>query len=103
MTIRTMTGHVWGAGKKYIYFVREPSSGAIKIGAALRPASRVKAIQVYNPNPIELLVVVAQTKRFGERALHRRFRSNRLHGEWFRPTPKLLSLVERLLGKALDR
>lgn len=69
----------------YVYLMK--AGEALKIGKSRNPAQRIKEVQVGNPVDVSLLAVfkcatVGQSSIF-ERALHRKFKSSRLRGEWF--------------------
>jgi hypothetical protein len=66
----------------WIYFIQIGSSGAIKIGWAKDPAKRIKTLQTSQPKELKILGVIPGTVS-DERALHRRFATARISGEWF--------------------
>lgn len=82
------------ADKQRLYLVRRPD-GAIKIGVSADVTRRVKALTCAAGHPLELVADVPGGLVL-EEALHRRFASSRLIGEWFRPNAEL-----RLLAAAL--
>jgi hypothetical protein len=72
----------------FTYFVRGVGGGPIKIGqTAADPLRRVRELQVGSPVVLRLLVVLLGHRH--EAAFHSRFAAERLHGEWFAPTPEL--------------
>jgi hypothetical protein len=75
-----------------IYFV-QAASGPIKIGMAKNAERRVRALRTSSHEPLTLLASFSGEPAI-ERALHRRFASLRLSGEWFRPEPELLRLID---------
>ena len=77
-----------------IYFLQDPGDNSIKIGytGADTPDSRLKACQTGNPRPLDLLGTMHGDESV-ERSLHVRFASDRMHGEWFRPTYRILSFI----------
>lgn len=77
-----------------VYFLQS-STGHIKIGFSSKVRRRRMAIQISNPEALTLLVSCPGSFA-AESALHRRFAQSRASGEWFRPTPELLGLIERL-------
>ena len=79
----------------WLYFLQAGFDGPIKIGLTHRVRRRRMALQVANATPLTLLVDVPGTAA-EERRLHDRFGAARIRGEWFRPTPELLELVEAL-------
>lgn len=75
-----------------IYFVSD-GLGHIKIGHARDVASRVTKLQTANSTPL----CVIGTMPGGisdEKALHAKFASHRIRGEWFMPAPELLAYIK---------
>ena len=83
----------WQAAKR-VYFMRA-ASGAIKIGTAYNPKSRRRSIQAAMPEAVELLTdFEGGFEREGY--LHGVFAAERIRGEWFAPSERLLALVARV-------
>jgi hypothetical protein len=80
---------------RYVYFIRPVGGGPIKIGNTDKLDARFKTIQACCPVRLELLAY-AHGGHLLEKALHRKFRKSRLHGEWFRATPNLKKLISLL-------
>lgn len=78
-----------------VYFLHDPVSATIKIGSATNVRARVATIQACSPVGLTLLCDVPGGIDL-ERQLHRRFAAERLHGEWFRCTAKLLQVAREL-------
>lgn len=76
----------------HVYFLRSERSGRIKIGASADPAMRAAEIR-RNAGPVTLLGTVPEGGKQLERELHRRFDNDSAIGEWFDPTPALLSYI----------
>lgn len=80
----------------WIYFVQGDDGGPIKIGFSVRPELRVSEIQ--GGYPFGGLRVVGL--KFGhiseERRLHKNFATDRLFGEWFRPSLGVLAEIRGL-------
>lgn len=95
--------HLCGPGKPNfhatakVYFIQEPMSLAIKIGIAKDVADRLVKIQTSNPNKLVVLAECAGGLAL-ERTLHAEFAADRLHGEWFKCTDRLLARVAELCG-----
>jgi len=72
-------------GERFVYFIQSGERGPIKIGAAANPFARLRELQTGNPYQLRLLLAEdAGCHAWAlERALHRRFASSRLGGEWF--------------------
>ena len=78
-----------------IYFIRS-QNGRIKIGYTANIAKRMADLQTAHPEPLSLIVAIPGDMS-AERALHRRFMADRLEGEWFDPSPVLISYLTSLL------
>jgi hypothetical protein len=76
----------------FVYFIQAGDDGPIKIGWALDPTARLKELQVGCPEPLRLLMTIADDGEL-ESQLHRRFASLRLRGEWFRAEQELAGLL----------
>lgn len=85
-----------------LYFVTEldaleaavPMTAPIKIGFSSSPRKRLGELQTGNPRRLALIVVVDGVERELEGRLHAEFAADRLDGEWFQPTPRVIELVE---------
>lgn len=75
----------------HVYFLR--SDDHIKIGYATDVAARIRELQCGNPTTLALIGAIP-AKPADERALHRRFNTDRVQGEWFRRSDKLLAFIE---------
>lgn len=83
----------WQAMRR-VYFMRA-ASGAIKIGTTYNPKSRLRSIRSCTPEPVELLTdFEGGFER--ESYLHGVFAAERIRGEWFAPSERLLALVARV-------
>jgi hypothetical protein len=82
----------------FLYFVQD-AGGPVKIGIAANPWNRFKNLQVANPRRLTLLAVVPATADL-ERLLHSILRPDRIRGEWFASTPRVLAVVEEFIGVA---
>lgn len=79
----------------FVYFVRAGANGPIKIGFAEDVVARMRTIQAHNHEPIELLATTPGGARL-EALMHQRFAADRIHHEWFRPSPELLAHISEL-------
>lgn len=78
-----------------IYFMQDSKTHAIKIGySAGGGEARKGALQTGNAHPLVLLAEVPGDQA-AERDLHDRFHEDRLCGEWFKPSPGLVSYIVR--------
>lgn len=80
-----------------IYFVQAEPGTPIKIGFTEweRPQRRVDALQSGNPYVLRL-ICVAPGDMYLEKALHREFAEDRLNGEWFRCSDRLLTTIKQI-------
>lgn len=75
-----------------IYFVERASDKLIKIGFTFSPQARLQTLQGQHGR-VKLLGWVAGDS-FTESTIHKAFKAERVTGEWFRPSPKLLNYIE---------
>jgi DNA-binding CsgD family transcriptional regulator len=75
--------------KPYVYFIRN-GHGSVKIGVTANPEGRVFGMSSANDTPLELIRTV-EGGRQAEAWLHARFADLRLHGEWFRFVPEMMT------------
>lgn len=82
-----------GAGS--VYVAECTMSGAVKIGWSTDPVSRLQTLQTGSPYELYLVTTIVGTPA-DEAALHSLFKSDRIHGEWFRPAARarILAAVE---------
>lgn len=97
---RQRSKNLWAARETpataVVYFIADDVSQAIKIGHTDgRAEKRLEELQVGNPNTLRIAATVAGS-RFDEIQLHHKFEFACLRGEWFRPHPELLALIERI-------
>jgi len=80
-----------------IYFIQSEIGGPIKIGWAYVDGiqSRFETIQSMNPFRLKILATLEGNIQL-EHKLHKRFASDRLHGEWFNSSPAIMSFIKRL-------
>lgn len=90
--------HLEDTDTEHVYFAQLTTGGPIKIGMAKRLRTRMFALQSGCPYPLQVLYAMPEAGYKEEAALHRRFADQRLHGEWFRPAPKLRDLIAVLAG-----
>lgn len=65
-----------------VYFIRNPSTGSVKIGWSEDPQSRLRALQTANETELVLEGVLPVTEST-ERSLHARWADIHIRGEWF--------------------
>lgn len=78
----------------YVYFVRSPANGFIKIGhTSGHPSKRLDGLLTSSPVELEPLGVMGGSQD-DERRLHALFARSRRHREWFEPTEDLLAFIK---------
>lgn len=85
----------------FVYFIRAGENGSIKIGHTRNFSKRFKDLISMSPVALHTLGVI-EGNRAMEQALHGMFAPDRLHGEWFRPSPRLLAWIARHAVPAPD-
>lgn len=76
-----------------LYFIR--AGDAVKIGRSVNLTTRMKKMQVDNPEKLDCVLVL---KGCGpeEGKWHKTFAADHIRGEWFRFSPSIQNEVERL-------
>lgn len=83
------------APRGYVYFCIELDRDRVKIGRAMDPEKRVKAMQTGSSETLGLLgVIPSRNPAVMEARLHRRFARQRLTGEWFTLDDEIGEFVE---------
>lgn len=85
------------ASDQVVYFIRATESNRVKIGVATNPLQRLADLQVGSPEILELIGTVPGGRKLEER-LHRALESDRVHGEWFELTDRVILAIGDLLG-----
>lgn len=75
----------------YVYFVQ--LDDMIKIGFAVEPKKRIRALQIGTPHELKILAMFEGNPRL-EAQIHARFARLRHKGEWFKAGPALLKFIE---------
>jgi len=76
-----------------IYFIQSGDEGPIKIGIATDVKQRMKTIDITSPNSLRLLGIM-DGDLADEKRLHKKFRCDKVRGEWFKPTERLMRFVQ---------
>ena len=79
----------------YVYFAHSPATELIKIGASNKPEERIHALRITHKDPTITYIGFIPAEQKSENLLHKRFKSIRVRGEWFRPDPCLTSYILR--------
>ena len=83
-------------GDYFIYFLQaRDGNKPIKIGVTSDINKRLSQLRNTSPVNLQLLKAIEADKDL-EQDIHRRFKDDRLHGEWFNPTPELLRFIGSL-------
>ncbi|HEC38637.1 hypothetical protein LCGC14_0695440 [marine sediment metagenome] len=85
---RSFFGYKYG----YVYFIQGLNGGLIKIGYSMNPEKRFKKIQDNSPINLRIICYI-KGGRAKETKLHRKFRDERQHSEWFEPSERLLEYI----------
>lgn len=80
----------------HIYFLRA-SNGLVKAGFSGNLRGRVSALMVGSPIPLAIIGFTDGSRRI-EQIIHLALDESRSHGEWFRPSPLFLSLLQASRG-----
>lgn len=78
-----------------VYFIQQDVTLAVKIGYTETMTSlavRLADLQTGSPYPLRVIYQTDGSQEF-ERRLHRRFREQRLRGEWFAPTMEMAEMI----------
>lgn len=71
-----------------VYAIVADGLGRIKIGKAANPEKRLRELQIGSPVKLSL-TFKAGWHDSNEKLLHACFQEERLHGEWFRQSPRI--------------
>lgn len=86
----------------HVYFVRAPSSEAIKIGYSTDPLARFANLQTGSPELLLFYGSIPGT-RADERALHEKFFHLRINGEWFHACDELFNHIDNQADEFEER
>lgn len=86
----------------FVYVVRRPDTGALKIGIAANVTARLRALQVANDVSLELVGYFPGSVDEEESA-HTRLAAHRKTGEWFHPSPEVLEWVSESVPHTVAR
>jgi phage anti-repressor protein len=70
----------------FVYAIQEFESGKLKIGISANPNTRLKQLQVGNPNKLRIVAIRKAPNRFHtEKQFHKNAEKYHIRGEWFNP------------------
>ena len=76
-----------------IYFIQQGGNGPIKIGYTDQTIERrMTTLQIACPEELNLLAKIDGTPE-DERVLHKRFKADKIRGEWYNPSNNILSYL----------
>ena len=73
-----------------VYFIKGETTRRIKIGESMNVAQRFRALQSAASETLELLLVIGNAR---DSTFHKKFKSDRLRGEWFQGSPRILKFI----------
>lgn len=85
-----------------VYFLRTYCGRYVKIGYATNVANRMADIDMCHPEPLTLLGSVPGNPRI-EKFFHRKFKSLRVRGEWFRLADELQQHIQENVELQVDK
>jgi|SRR5271157_512113 len=80
--------------ESFTYFAQAVQTELIKIGHAGDVEQRLRGLRNIIPDELKLLGVVSE-KRYCEATIHQMFALERTHGEWFKPSKRLMKFIEK--------
>jgi hypothetical protein len=78
-----------------VYFIQAGNSGPIKIGRTKNAQQRKHHLQLATHHDLTLLAAF-KAPFWAEGQLHHFYTQERIRGEWYRPSPRLLRYIEEL-------
>lgn len=78
----TVSDRTAGRPTEFVYLIGGPDSSLVKIGRSTNVTKRLANIRTMSPAPLQILWQHVGGDEL-EKALHRWFRAERKHGEWF--------------------
>jgi hypothetical protein len=86
----------------YVYFISTANERAVKIGWSSNIAKRLDNLQAANPETLRLVGVV-QAGKAKEAEYHKRFRGQKIRGEWYRLPGPIRGFLEMLWARRVAR
>jgi hypothetical protein len=86
-----------------VYFIQAIIGGPIKIGVSITPKFRLEALQPSSPFKLRIIATIPRGGYKLESKLHKKFKDNHLHGEWFEPSKEILNYISKTKkGESID-
>ena len=79
-----------------VYFIQAGEGGSIKIGTSTHPKKRLRGLQTSHDTELRLLAAIEGGEKL-EAELHERLAPWHVRGEWFRPSPEVLAVVQETI------
>jgi hypothetical protein len=83
-----------------VYFAQKGEDGPIKIGITTSVYSRMNLLRTHSESPIAILAVVAGGRE-KEIEISKQFATEKMNGEWYLPSEKLLKYISLLDNKII--
>jgi hypothetical protein len=80
---------------RLVYFAQAKDGGPIKIGQSCHPRIRVYGIRAKTKVKLELLGIMTDGTGNLEGELHTKFSRERIQGEWFTPSKRLVDYIRK--------
>lgn len=76
-----------------LYIIGNVQQNICKIGVSKNPSKRLKQIQTGCPFKVSILAYVEHLGRDSEKEMHKRYKGDRMQGEWFRINDEIRSII----------
>jgi len=86
---------IYNSEDQHVYFMQRQDTNEIKIGLSYQPNIRKQQLKRECSTKIKLLFVLPSAGRSSEKQLHKIFREQRVHGEWFQPDSSLTKYIKK--------
>lgn len=88
--------------RSVVYFIREVGDrGPVKIGSTTAIERRLAHFECWSPCRLYVAATIPGDYRL-EARFHAHFREDHSHGEWFKASPELDSVIEAIRAGAFD-
>jgi len=80
------------SSKNKVYFIKDLTTGKVKIGKSSNPTSRLKTLQIGSSSELQIKKTIPGGI-YLEQIIHKYFRHLRVKGEWFKPDYEMKSFL----------